>query len=246
VEFRIEERRRRVDLDGPPPLKKRNQYDRTPPPYRVEATGALRLACLSPHFYNDPARRSWYDQGRSKVEDKIPNILWRFQQLATRTVREKAEAEKAERQRREREHRAHELSMRRGHQAQLIAELERQAGAWYRAKLLQRYLRALRGTAGEGRALGTLGDQKVDFLVWAEQYVKQLNPLSMTPRNPDQQQERSNYWHAEENDLKKLLFRLFGCDGQLPWKLTAPAPAAETGANVSEDEDDEYELEDED
>ncbi len=220
VEFRIEERKRRVELNKPEStMKRRNQSDTSAPSYRMEATGALRVICLSTHFYYDSERRVWYDQGRSLVEDKIPHILWRFQQLATRTLREKAEKEEAARREAERERRARELSIRRSNQAKLIEELERQAGAWFRAQLLQRYLRALRRAAGDGRVNVKLGDQKVDFLNWAEKYVDQLNPLSHTVRNPDQQRDRSIYWKANEEALKNLLFRLFGCEAELPCKL---------------------------
>jgi hypothetical protein len=236
VEFRIEERKRRIELDKPAPAtKRRNQYDTSPPAYRMEATGVLRLLCVSPHFYYDSERRVWYDQGRSWVEDKIPKILWRFQQLATQTLREKAAKEEAARKEAERERREHELSIRRGNHAKLIEELERQAGAWLRATILQRYLRALRRAAGDGRVRGTLGEKKVDFLRWAEQYVDQLNPLSTTPRNPDQQREHSVYWKADEEALKKQLFRLFGCENELPCKL-APDPT-DANENESENED---------
>jgi len=223
VEFRIEERLRRIDLDGPPRLKRRNQYDQSPPSHRMEATGVLRVVCLAPHFYFDSERQTWYDQGRSRVEDKIPAILWKFQQLATRTLREKAEAAERERQREIEERLKHELSVRRANNAKLIEALERQAGAWFRAKLLQRYLRALRRTVGENAVDGKLGDDKVDFLTWAEQYADQLNPLSTTPSNPDQQRERSFYGASGEAMLKQLLLRVSGCDNEMAWKR----PAAE-------------------
>ena len=126
----------------------------------------------------------------------------------------------AERQRLVQEQLKRELSIRRGNHTKLIKELERQAGAWFRARLLQRYLRAMRLAAGEGRVRGALGDEKIDFLLWAEVYVDQLNPLSTTPRNPDQQRDHLPYWKSDEEALKKLLFRLFGCDDELPCKLT--------------------------
>jgi len=40
VEFRIEERTRRVKTGAPPAIKRRNQYDRSPPPYRNEPNHA--------------------------------------------------------------------------------------------------------------------------------------------------------------------------------------------------------------
>ena len=239
VEFRIEERMRRVNLEVLPPLKGRNQYDQSPPSHRMEATGALRLICLSPHFHYDTEHRSWYDQGRSLIEDKIPKILWRFQQLATRTLREKAEAEEARRQEEERERLEHELSIRRGNHVRLIEELERQAGVWFRTQLLRRYLRALRRTNGEGRIQGILGEEKVDFLLWAEQYVDQLDPLSATPRNPDQQRDRSPYWNSGEQELKNLLARFLSCERAPPWKLMGESPAACAGAS---EDDEEYET----
>ncbi len=77
VEIQIDERMRKVRLDTASPSKKSNQYDRSPSPYRIEATGVLRLACPSPHFYDDLQHRIWYDQGRSRIEDKISTILRR-------------------------------------------------------------------------------------------------------------------------------------------------------------------------
>jgi len=237
IEFRIEERKRRVELNKPAStLKRRNQYDTSPPSYRMEATGALRVICLSPHFYCDSEQRVWYDKGRLRVEDKIPHILWRFQQLATRTLREKAAKEEAARKEAERERRARGLSIRRSNHAKLIEELERQAGAWFRAQLLQRYLRALHRAAGDGRVNAKLGDKKVDFLYWAEKYVDQLNPLSRTVRNPDQQRDRSIYWKANEEALKNLLFRLFGCENELPCKLTPESCSSSVPMEESEHE----------
>jgi hypothetical protein len=82
--------------------------------------------------------------------------------------------------------------------------------------------RAVRRASGEGRIQGTLGDEKVDFLLWAEQYAAQLDPLSAIPPNPDQQRVRP---HSGEQVLKELLIRFLGCDVPPPWKL-APAPSA--------------------
>jgi hypothetical protein len=72
-------------------------------------------------------------------------------------------------------------------------------------------LRALRRTAGERQIQGALGEEKVDFLLWAEQYAAQLDSLSAIPPNPDQQRDRSR---SGEQVLKDLLIRFFGCDGQ--------------------------------
>jgi len=90
-----------------------------------------------------------------------------------------------ERLRRDKERRDLKLSNQRSHNAKLIEVLEDQAGAWFRATMLRRYVRAPRRATGEGRFQSILGDQKVDFLVWAEQYVNQLDPLHPAPRVPE-------------------------------------------------------------
>jgi hypothetical protein len=46
------------------------------------------------------------------------------------------------------------------------------------------------------------GEEKVNFLRWAEQYVAQLDPLSGIPPNPDQQRDRGC---SGEQALKDLL-----------------------------------------
>jgi hypothetical protein len=238
VEFRIEERMRRIELETSSSLKKRNQYDRSPPSHRMESTGALRFVCLTPHFHWDTKPRVWYDRGRSRVEDKIPNILWRFHQLAARELRVRTEAAEAEGRRIKNERLKRELSIRRRNHTELIEELERQAGAWFRAKLLRRYLRAMRRTVDGGRVEGNMGDKIVDFLLWAEEYLDQLNPLSFAPRNPNHQRDHSPYWKSDEEALKKLLLRIFGCDERLPWKVT-PESSADSAHEPTED--DEYE-----
>lgn len=82
-------------------------------------------------------------------------------------------------------------SERRSANAKLIHELEAQAGAWFRARIFRVYLRALRRTL-EGRMIkAALQDASVDFGAWAEHYVDQLDPLSVTAHDPDLKEDRS-------------------------------------------------------
>jgi hypothetical protein len=89
-------------------------------------------------------------------------------------------------------------------------------------------LRALRRVVGEGQIQATLGEEKVDFLLWAEQYAAQLDPLSASPSNPDQQRDRpSHYGYSGEQVLKDLLVRFLGCDGQPSCKLNSEVSAGD-------------------
>jgi hypothetical protein len=227
IEFRIDERRREVtpdrSADTKNPRSHPNQYFPSRAVY--EPTGRLCVSCISPHSYGD-RRGSWYDRGNRRIEDKILEILWFFQQLATKTLLSQAEAAKAARLRQERERRELELSIRRGHHAKLVEELESQAGAWFRAAMLRRYLRALRRVAGEGRLQSTLGDEKVDFLLWAEKYVDQLDPLHATPRIPEMMPE-SRWSYGNDSEAQNLMARLLGRYWHQSVKCTGSAPSEE-------------------
>jgi hypothetical protein len=94
--------------------------------------------------------------------------------------------------------------------------------------------RAFRRAAGEGHIRGALGEDNVDFLLWAEQFAAQLDPLSAVPLNPDQQRDRP---HSGEQVLKDLLIRFLGCDGQPSWKLTPGASVGDVNSEELEPED---------
>jgi hypothetical protein len=123
-----------------------------------------------------------------------PNARELAREKRERLERERLREEEAER------HRAH---------ANLIAELERRAGAWYRARLLQRYLRAPRRTTGDGQIRGALGEEKVDFLLWAEQFAGQLDPRDSPEPRP-----AARSLAFRRAGPQRLLIRFLGCDGQ--------------------------------
>jgi len=220
----IEERLREIprDPNARELAREKREYRYHAPRTENLPTGALRTVRIDSTCRWFPRRKSWYDQGRQRVESKIPRILAAFHKLALEIKAKRAEEEREHRERLEQERLRKEIAERREAHANLIAELERQAGAWFRARLLQRYLRAMRRTAGEGQIRATLGEEEVDFLLWAEQYAAQLDPLSAVPANPDQQRDRP---HSGEQVLKEFLIRFLGCDGQPSWKLTPEAPA---------------------
>jgi hypothetical protein len=92
----------------------------------------------------------------------------------------------------------------------LIEELERQAGAWHRARFLRRYLRAAKRALDDRLFTVDLQGQPTDFIRWAEHYVNQLDPLHPEPRNPEFAHERSWQYGSEEKRVTDELQRLFG------------------------------------
>jgi 2,3-bisphosphoglycerate-independent phosphoglycerate mutase len=106
---------------------------------------------------------------------------------------------------------------RRDAELKLIHDLERQAGAWFRAKFLHRYVRAAQRALGNEQMTAQRGGETVDFLVWAQGYVDQLNPLHPAAHNDDLLSERS-IWHGDQ-DIQKGMARLVGFEGQKACKL---------------------------
>ena len=107
----------------------------------------------------------------------IPRILADFRAVAARmqevddkSERERSSARPGASSRRNSPHDAPQT-------VKLIHELERQAGAWSRAQLLRRYLRAARAHSAATGFKVDLQGTPVDFLAWAEHYVNQLDPL---------------------------------------------------------------------
>jgi len=166
-----------------------------------------------------PRRKSWYDHRKKLVETKIPAILVAFYERAQAIKAEHAEDERRRQQWEEEERQRQDRQERRAAQAKLIADLERQAGAWHRARFLRRYIHAARRTLGVSRVQVPFRDQSIDFLDWATGYVDQLDPLSASPYNPDQGPEPTDYPRMNEEAFRNLFLRVTGFDGRIARKL---------------------------
>jgi hypothetical protein len=142
------------------------------------------------------------------------------------------EHEQRERERREKERLANLRRQRADRERKLIAELERQFGAWLRAKWLRRYVRAARRTLTDASSwMVNVGDDELDFLGWADGYIAQLDPLNPAPRNPDLH-DASYIYRPEELD-KNAIARLLGLRGQESLKIVGSDSAEDT---LSDDE----------
>jgi hypothetical protein len=221
IAFCIEERLR-VEARQPTPTelaREKREYGYHAPRSRQISTGALRVVRIEAQRYWSPKRKSWYDHRSRLVETQIPKIMASFHELALELKAKRAEAERQQQIREEQERLRQERLERRAAHARLISDLERQAGAWYRARILRRYVQAARRTLAERRVEAKFRDQTVDFLDWAISYVDQLDPLSAAPHNPDQAPEISDYPRPDEDAFRKLLLRLTGLDGRPIAKL---------------------------
>jgi hypothetical protein len=221
--------------------REKREYSYHAPRRTSIGTGALRIVRIDTKHYWSPRRKSWYDHRKQLVETKIPAILVGFYERAQAIQAERAEEERRRRQWEEEERQRKDRQERRAAHARLIADLERQAGAWHRARFLRRYIHAARRTLGTKRVQVSFRDQSIDFLDWATAYVDQLDPLSVSPHNPDQGPEATDYPRMNEDAFRSLLLRVTGFDGRIARKLRNPEVHCD---DQSDEEDDEEDLED--
>jgi hypothetical protein len=213
IEFHIEEP---FDLRELPPTQtdlnrqKRDSWFRPEKRHEKIWSGRLRLKRPGYRYPYGIDGKSWYDTRGRAVETLIPRILADLQAVAARMREKDDELEREKLERARQAKLAAELSARRAANVKLIEELERQAGAWHRARYLRRYLRAARRTLGDRSFTVDLQGQPIDVIRWAEHYVHQLDPLHPEPRDPELAHERSWQYSSEEKRVTEELQRLFG------------------------------------
>jgi hypothetical protein len=224
--IRIDEPQKRTDHVATADEVRRQKKDAWfhPPPWDFNWSGDLRLHAHEPDSRS--VDRTWKDGKRRRLEDKIRDILNGLYYLALRAKARRAEHERWARERCERERLERERSQRRDVELKLIHKLECQAGAWFRLRLLHRYIRAARRALGEQHIEAKRGDKTVDFFDWAQDYVDQLDPLHPAARNDDLLESPFTF-HADAG-LKKGFARLAGFEGQRSCKVAggvdAPLP----------------------
>jgi hypothetical protein len=222
IEFHIEEP---FDLRELPPAQadlnrqKRDNWFRPEKRHEKIWSGRLRLKRPGYRYPYGIDGKSWYDTRGRTVETLIPRILADLQAVATRMQEKDDELERERLERARQAKLAAELSARRAANVKLIEELERQAGAWHRARFLRRYLRAARRTLGDRSFTVDLQGQPTDFIRWVEHYVNQLDPLHPEPRDPVLAHERSWQYGSEEKRVTEELQRLFGHTWEEAMKL---------------------------
>lgn len=237
IAIRIEEPNKRIPHVRTPDEERRLKRGEHPYLVAWDYLPSGRL-CLQIH---EPDSRygghSWKDGKRRRIEDQTRDILHALYNLALKIKAQRAEHAQWERERREEERLEHERDRRRDIELKLIHELERQAGAWFRARLLNRYVRAANRALGGNQIMVKRGEETVDFFAWAQSYVHQLDPLHPADRNDDLLADHIS-WHADL-ELQKTLARLAGFEGQKTWKITDTADERYADdQNASELEDD--------
>ena len=225
IPFRIEERLKSEPREPTPQevARERREYSYHAPRKTFKPTGALRLIRLEAGYWT--RRQTWYDHRARRVEDQLREILLGFLEHAFEIKAHRAEREREERAEQEEKRRREVLEAKREVNARLVTYLETQAGAWFRARSLRAYLRALRRRVPHGLQVKVRDGEPLDFLEWAERYINAMDPLHEAPRI--EEFEREDYsWRAAE-EAKAEFSRLSGHDWAESWKVSRPAEVHE-------------------
>src|ERR1700685_1430153 len=107
------------------------------------------------------------------------------------------------REREEQERRRKEWEAIREANQQLIAQLERDAGAWHRARYFRTYVRAARRALGTTALTATFRDKTINYLDWAERYLAQLDPLNAADRTGEFEEGSSYHFQNDLDRMKK-------------------------------------------
>jgi hypothetical protein len=135
VGLHIEERLREETREPTPAelAREKREYGYCAARKALVPTGNLRVVRLDTYrTFGAATRLTWYDRGSTRVEERLPDILAGFYELALSIKARRAEDERQERARREAERRREELEARQDANAALIKQLETDAGAWPR------------------------------------------------------------------------------------------------------------------
>jgi hypothetical protein len=232
--LRIDERRAQkphVSTEDEIRRRKRGEYVYAPT-FDHSPTGELRLHLTD---LNGRDFATFKDGARKRLEDQISSVLNALVDRAQQEKRWREERRLSELAERKRQELAWQQSQRRDLQGKFVAELERQAGAWARARLLRRYVRAARRAIPPGQTVRVkIADTEVDFLDWAERYIDQMDPLKPEPRDPDQQPNACSYYRADEEALKASIQRLFGQCWAQSLKLVNPPSGIDSPPDLGE------------
>jgi hypothetical protein len=223
VAIRIEERLReeRIEPSAAQLAREKREYGYHAPRKVFVPTGALRVVRLDTYrTWGEPDRRSWYDRKGKRVEDQVPEVLLGFYELALSIKERREKDEREAREREEQARREKEWEAIREANQQLIAQLERDAGAWHRARYLRRYVQAARRQLGERLLSARFRDETVNFLDWADEYVNQIDPLHEAERTGEFEESSTYHFQNDLDRLKKAFGRFLGGDWEDAWKVS--------------------------
>ena len=211
--------------------REKREYGYHAPRKVAVATGALRVVRLDTYrTWGTPERRSWYDRKARRVEEQIPEILLGLYELAVSIKQRREKDERQAREREAQERRRQERAAIQEDNQKLIVQLERDAGAWHRARYLRRYLGAVRQRLGDRPLPARFRRGTVNFLEWAEAYVDQLDPLHGAPRTDEFEGAPTYAYQNDVDKMKQSFGRLLGGDWTDAWKVSEDyTPKPRTG-----------------
>ena len=178
VAFGIREKLKQVKNEPPKPVRGFDGQMYTPYRSVNQTIPSGKLALVLRDTWGLSVHRSWDESESRRLEERLNEFVVAVVARAEEQLESARRAEEHARQRRE----ADELRWERERQQQLevakIAALTRQADAWERSHCIALYLAAVRSAARQARVEVAPGWPLGDWIAWAEEYVRRLDPLN--------------------------------------------------------------------
>jgi hypothetical protein len=165
IEFRIQEKYNQIENKG-------KDYPR----YILEQSGQL---VLSIDAWADGIRRRWADGKKQKLEDCLNSFIASLIMVAAEHKARRLEREREERERLEHQRILEEKARLKREEAARVKALEDEAEAWYKSNQIRAYIKAAKETII--RKHGETTPEQERWLIWAEQQVNRLDPLTESP-----------------------------------------------------------------
>lgn len=166
------------------------RYGYEPYPRHVDApTGDLQLLLPQTWGHRPALRWRWRDTSRSKVEDKLADVLEGIEARVDVDEQRRLEAERQAILRREAEECARQQARIRWVEDRRAAVLVQQVESWTRASQIRAWITAVEATRPEPDAA------LVDWLAWAARYAERLDATGQVSGFPDIPEPRAEDLH---------------------------------------------------
>jgi hypothetical protein len=177
VAFGIREKLKQVKNKPAKPLRGSDGQMYTPYRRENETIPSGKLALVLRETWGSSVRRSWDETESTRLEERLNEFVIGLVAQAEEQREFARRAEENARQAREAEALRYERERQRQLEAARISALTRQADAWHQSHRIASYLAAVRSAAERSGITIEAGSPLGDWIAWAEDYVRGLDPL---------------------------------------------------------------------
>jgi hypothetical protein len=178
VAFGIREKLKKVKSEPPKPVRGFSGQMYTPYRSEYDTVPSGKLSLVLRETWGSSVRRSWDETESTKLEERLNEFVIGVVMQAEEQLEFARRVEENARQARAAEVLRYERERQRQLEAARVSALTRQADAWDQSHRIASYLAAVRSAAERSGVAMETGSPLGDWVAWAEDYARNLDPLS--------------------------------------------------------------------